>query len=47
LTQTQKRADKIVGKMRHSENPALLGEHKPDMGVFALDMGQKYRIMQC
>jgi len=44
-SQTQKRVDKIVGDLRHSENPALLGEYKPDMRVFAFDMGRKYRII--
>jgi len=44
-SQTQKRTDKIVGELRYSENPALLGECKPDMRVFAFDMGRKYRII--
>jgi len=41
----QKQVGEILSELIKSKNPALLGEYKSNMRVFAYDIGRKYRII--
>ena len=42
---TQQDVDEAVREIASSANPASLGTYKPNMRVFAYEIGRKYRVI--